>query len=129
MAGVKYLEAGVKNTSIFPIFVETEIHISLEDLKHIGKNIRSIRLLRGLKQKTIAKKLGISQQNVSKMENQKKVSPEKLKAAAEVLGITVEAIEQFNEKAVLNNNIALEKGTGQTNHIHPIKEVIQYFKE
>jgi len=96
---------------------------------HIGKNLRHIRLLRGMKQIAFAKELGIAQQNVSKMENKKKLSMEKLEAAAKVLGITVEAIEKFNEKNILNNNIALEEGTGQTNHVYPVKEIIEYFKE
>lgn len=101
--------------------------MSVENAQHIGKNIRSIRLLKGMKQETFAYKLGIAQQNVSKMEKKTKVSQEKLEAAAKVLGITVEAIEKFNEKTVLNNNIALEEHAGQI--VHPIKEVIEYFKE
>lgn len=97
--------------------------------KHIGRNLRNIRLLKGMKQTTFAKSLGIAQQNVSKMENKKEISIEKLEAAAKVLGLTVDAIEKFSEKNILNNNIALEKGTGQSNHIYPVKEIIEYFKE
>jgi transcriptional regulator with XRE-family HTH domain len=36
--------------------------------EHRGKSIRAIRQLRDLKQDTFARKLGMSQQNVSKME-------------------------------------------------------------
>ncbi|HEY8660099.1 MAG TPA: helix-turn-helix transcriptional regulator [Hanamia sp.] len=99
----------------------------LTDSKHIGRNLRQIRLLKGMKQTTFAESLGIAQQNVSKMENKKKISVEKLEAAAKVLGITVDAIENFNEKVYFNNNIALEENAGQI--VHPIKEVIEYFKE
>ena len=63
------------------------------------------------------------------MENKKEISIEKLEAAAKVLGLTVDAIEKFNEKNILNNNIALEQGTGQTNHVYPVKEIIEYFKD
>lgn len=80
-----------------------------------------------MKQETFARSLGIAQQNVSKMENKKKLSLEKLEAAAKVLGITVDAIEKFNEKVYFNNNIALEENAGQI--VHPVKEVIEYFKE
>jgi transcriptional regulator with XRE-family HTH domain len=80
-----------------------------------------------MKQVTFARELGIAQQNVSKMENKKEISIEKLEAAAKALGITVDAIEKFNEKVYLNNNIALEENTGQI--VHPIREVIEYFKE
>lgn len=99
------------------------------EFKHIGRNLRHIRLLKGMKQTTFAKSLGIAQQNVSKMENKKEISMGKLEAAAKVLGLTVDAIENFNEKNILNNNIALEQGTGQTNHVYPIKEIIEYFKD
>lgn len=99
------------------------------EFKHIGRNLRHIRLLKGMKQTTFAKSLGIAQQNVSKMENKKEISMGKLEAAAKVLGLTVDAIEKFNEKNILNNNIALEQGTGQTNHVYPIKEIIEYFKD
>lgn len=94
---------------------------------HIGENIRNIRLLRGMKQTAFAKELGIAQQNVSKMERKKKLSPEKLKAAAEALGLTVDAVKNFNEKLQFNNNFALEENSGQV--IHPVNDVIAYFKE
>jgi transcriptional regulator with XRE-family HTH domain len=95
--------------------------------KHIGRNLRHLRLLKGMKQVTFARELGIAQQNVSKMENKKEISMEKLEAAAKALGITVDAIEKFNEKVYLNNNIALEQNAGQI--VHPINEVIEYFKD
>jgi transcriptional regulator with XRE-family HTH domain len=97
------------------------------ETKHIGRNLRHLRLLKGMKQATFARELGIAQQNVSKMENKKEISMEKLEAAAKALGITVDAIEKFNEKVYLNNNIALEENAGQI--VHPIREVIEYFKE
>ena len=99
----------------------------IEEAKHIGRNLRNIRLLKGMKQMTFAQELGIAQQNISKMENKEKLPMKKLEAAAKVLGITVEAIEKFNEKVYLNNNIALEQNAGQI--VHPVKEIIEYFKE
>ena len=99
----------------------------VKESNHIGRNLRHIRLLKGIKQTTFAKGLGIAQQNVSKMENKKKLSVEKLEAAAKVLGITVEAIEKFNEKVYFNNNIALEQNAGQI--VHPVNEIIEYFKK
>jgi transcriptional regulator with XRE-family HTH domain len=93
---------------------------------HLGRNMRNIRVLLGIKQSAFAKSLGTTQQNVSKMESQKDVSMAKLEAAASVLGITVETIRDFNERVMFNNNIALEKDAGQI--IHPIKEIMEYFK-
>jgi len=39
---------------------------------HIGKNIRAIRLLLGIKQEAFARKMGVSQQNISRLESRKK---------------------------------------------------------
>ena len=94
---------------------------------HIGQSVRAIRLLKGIKQETFAREIGIAQQNVSKMEKQKVISVEKLEAAAKVLGVTVETIKSFNEKVLFNNNIALEQNAGQI--VHPVKEVIEHFEK
>jgi len=96
---------------------------------HIGENIRAIRQLKGMKQEVFAQKLGVAQQNISKMEKKAKVSPKKLEEAAQILGVTVETVKKFNEKAVFNSNIAFEQNSGQTNHINSTKEIIEYFKD
>ena len=94
--------------------------------KHIGQNIRKIRLLRGMKQETFAKELGIAQQNVSKMENKKEISEEQLKKVSEVLQASVEAIKGFDENAIINNNILNDQVNNY--NIHPVEEVINVFK-
>ncbi|OUD35816.1 helix-turn-helix domain-containing protein [Flavobacterium sp. FPG59] len=70
--------------------------------KHIGRNISRIRELRGMKQEALANAIGISQQSVSNIEGSETVEEEKLKAIAEVLGVTTEAIKNFSDEAVLN---------------------------
>ncbi|REH00995.1 helix-turn-helix domain-containing protein [Flavobacterium aquicola] len=70
--------------------------------KHIGRNISRIRELRGMKQEALAVAIGVSQQSVSNIEGSETVDEEKLKAIAEVLGVTSEAIKSFSEEAVLN---------------------------
>lgn len=82
-----------------------------------------------MKQAVFAQKLGITQQNVSKMEKKSKVSPKKLEEAAKILGVSVDAIRKFNEKAIFNSNIAFEQNSGQTNNVNSTKEIIDYFKE
>ena len=94
---------------------------------HMGLKLRNARLLLGIKQSTFARLLGITQQNVSKMEKKKDISIEKLEAAAKALGISVQALKDFDEKAIFNNNFAFEPGAGQV--VHPVKDVIEYFKE
>ena len=92
--------------------------------QHHGKSIRAIRQLRGMKQNTFAKKLGMSQQNVSKMENKKTVNDEQLQSVAKVLDVTANMVKNFDEKVVVNNNFLFKEQI-----INPVKEIIAYFKE
>lgn len=94
--------------------------------KHIGQNIRKIRLLRGMKQETFAKEMGIAQQNISKMENKKEISEEQLQKVSEVLKASVEAIKEFDENTIINNNIWNEQVNNY--NIHPIEKVVEVFK-
>lgn len=91
---------------------------------HLGQNIRHIRLLRDIKQSTFAKEFGIAQQNVSKMENKKHISDEQLEQAAKILNTTLESIKNFDQNAVINNNVF-----SNDQIIFPVKEVIAYFKD
>jgi transcriptional regulator with XRE-family HTH domain len=95
-----------------------------EQTRHHGKSIRAIRQLRGMKQDTFAKKLGMSQQNVSKMENKKTVNDEQLQNVAKVLDVTANMVKTFDEKVVVNNNFLFNDQI-----INPVKEIIAYFKE
>lgn len=95
---------------------------------HQGHNLRSLRQLKGMKQEVFAKALGIAQQNVSKMEKKEKLSDKKIEQAAKVLGVTVDTIKKFNEKAIINNNLALGDDN-QVNHFNPVQDIIAYFKD
>lgn len=46
-------------------------------MTHHGNNIRSIRQLKGMKQEIFARKMGVSQQYVSKLEKKEKKYPRK----------------------------------------------------
>ncbi len=70
--------------------------------KHIGRNISRIRELRGMKQEALAQAIGTNQQAISGIEQSETVDPAKLKEIAKVLGVTVEAIENFSEESVFN---------------------------
>ena len=93
--------------------------------KHIGQNIRKIRLLRGMKQSTFAKEMGIAQQNISKMEKKNKVSDEQLEQAAKIFNTTVEAIKNFDDKSVFQTNIINEN---QINNFNSVKDLLEYFE-
>jgi len=74
---------------------------------HIGRKISRIRELRDMKQEALAVALGISQQAVSTIENSETIEESKLMEVAKALGVSVEAIKNFSEEAVINyfNNI------------------------
>jgi transcriptional regulator with XRE-family HTH domain len=69
---------------------------------HIGRKISRIRELRGMKQETLATELGISQQAISKLEQSEEIEDSTLDKVAKVLGVTAEAIKNFNEETVFN---------------------------
>lgn len=89
---------------------------------HIGQNIRDMRLLKGMKQTTLGKAMGMAQQNVSKMEQNELPTEAILERAAKAMGTTVEAIKDFDKDKDLNFFF-------YTQNNHPIKEVIRYFKD
>jgi len=104
--------------------------------KHIGRNISRIRELRGMKQEALAEAIGISQQTVSSIEGSEEVETKKLVEIAKVLGVTVEAIENFSEESVFNffntyydtssNNGP--QGTGNTCNFNPLDKVVELYE-
>jgi transcriptional regulator with XRE-family HTH domain len=70
--------------------------------KHIGRKIRRIRELLNVKQETLADQLGISQQAISKIEQSEHVEDVTLERIGKVLGVTSEAIKNFDEEAAIN---------------------------
>lgn len=95
----------------------------MTSVKHIGRNIRNIRLLRGMKQETFAQLLGLLQQKVSRMEKQPNIRRDRLEVVAKILDVTVETIEQFDEEAFLNGSF--QQAIPQASQT--FKEVIDYF--
>ncbi len=95
------------------------------ETKHIGNNIRKLRLLRGMKQSTLAKEMGIAQQNVSKMEKRKNIPDEQLEMAAKILGTNMETIKNFDDKTVFQTNIINEN---QVNNFNSVKDILEYFE-
>lgn len=69
---------------------------------HIGRKINRIRELRGMKQEALAIELGVSQQTVSNVVKSAAIEADLLAQVAEILGVTPEDIENFDEEAVFN---------------------------
>ncbi len=68
---------------------------------HIGRKIQRIRELRGIKQEVLASELGLSQSAVANMENSDIIDEDKLQKVADVLGVSPEAIKNFNEETLV----------------------------
>lgn len=105
---------------------------------HIGRKISRIRELKDMKQEALAQALGTNQQAISAMENSENIDEEKLKEVAKVLGMTVEAIKNFSEEAVINyfNNIYDNEINGsivapQSNHcsFNPLDKLVEVYAE
>lgn len=72
----------------------------------VGDKIKKIRDLRGLKQEEVAEKLNITPQAYGKIErNETRLDAERLHQIAEIFGITVEDIQNFDDKNMFVNNL------------------------
>jgi len=104
--------------------------------KHIGRNISRIRELRGMKQEALAIAIGVSQQSVSNIEGSETVDEDKLKAIAEVLGVSAEAIKNYSDETVLNviNNTFTSHDSSTINAINiqpnfnPLDKVVELYE-
>lgn len=73
--------------------------------RHVGRNLQRIRVYLGMKQEALASDLGVSQQEISKIEKQDEIEDGLLTKIAEVLGISTDVIKDFDvEKAIYNIN-------------------------
>ncbi|WBL27255.1 helix-turn-helix domain-containing protein [Zunongwangia sp. HGR-M22] len=94
---------------------------------HIGRKISRIRELRGMKQEALAAELGISQQSVSSLEQSEHIEDEKLERVAKALGVSKEAIENFNEDTIFNNINNFHDNSIQ-NNFNPVEKVIELYE-
>ncbi len=69
---------------------------------HLGRKISRIRELKGMKQETLASVMGISQQAISKLEQSEHVDDDRLEEVSKALGVSAEAIKNFDEDAAIN---------------------------
>ncbi|MDB4918804.1 helix-turn-helix transcriptional regulator [Mucilaginibacter sp.] len=107
-----------------------------ESTLNIGNKITKLRELRGMKQETLARELGISQQAVSKIEQSADVDGDALEKIAKILGVTADAIRNFSEEAVVNyfntfNDNSTNNGAvyAFNSTFNPIDKLIEVFEE
>src|ERR1700730_2043450 len=72
-----------------------------QTLKSIGKNIRRARVYRGMKQQSLAIHLGISQQTISKIEQQVDIDEGLLGSISKELGFPADFIKKFDDEILL----------------------------
>lgn len=105
--------------------------------KHIGRNISRLRELRGMKQEALAMAIGVTQQTVSHMENSATVDDEKLVEVAKALNVSVEAIKNFSDDAVIQyiNNFSdnsINQGPMGSNNIcnfNPLDKLLEMVEQ
>jgi transcriptional regulator with XRE-family HTH domain len=70
----------------------------------IGRKIEKVRKLRGFTQEEIGKKLGISKQAYSKVEQSDSIPQGRIEDIAAILGVTVDGLTSFQDDIILNNS-------------------------
>lgn len=68
-----------------------------------GHNIQIIRAYIGIKQYVLASEIGVSQQKLSEIENQKEIDEKLLLRIAEVLCVSTDTIKNFDAERAINN--------------------------
>lgn len=71
--------------------------------KHIGQNVKRLRMYLGVKQKALAADLGISQTGIVKIEKQNRIEEELLDQIANALNLSVHLIKDFEVGKALDN--------------------------
>ena len=118
----------------------------------MGRKIERIRTIKGLKQETLAKELGMTQSALSKIERSETVEDDTLQQIAKALDMSVEAIKNFSEERVVNyiqNNYegscssqggnhtegdnspvgATAENSQMTNHYNPMEKLVEVFEK
>jgi transcriptional regulator with XRE-family HTH domain len=123
----------------FTTFIKTVIMtetVETHKKKHIGRNLQKVRVYLGVKQDALATDVGMSQQTISKIEQQEEIEDESLKKIAEALGVSPELIKNFDEeKAVyyINNHnyreATINEGASPVvQQINPVEKIVELYE-
>ena len=106
--------------------------------RHTGRNVQKIRVYLGVKQEALAFDLGISQSDVSKIEQQDEIDDGLLSKIAGSLGVAPEVIKDFDlERAIYNINSYKDAtiSDGATTavyatlqQINPIEKIVELYE-
>ena len=106
--------------------------------RHVGRNLQRIRVYLGMKQEALAADLGISQQEISKIEKQDEIEDKLLTQIATALGVSAEVIRDFDvERAIYNINsykdATISPGATATVYAHtqpinPLDKIVELYE-
>jgi len=105
---------------------------------HQGRNVRFFRNARNMKQEDFADRIGVKQPAVTRIERQSVIEAPMLLKCAEVLGISVDMLKEFepekmfdsftyNIDKVENSNgwMFSQKDSTNTNHNYPLEKLME----
>lgn len=95
---------------------------------HLGRNLSRIRLYYGMKQTTLAKALGISQQAVSKMEQKNAIGDELLLKIAKILNVKLSLFKKLDPELGLQH-LSNHQDLEQNSDMRLIIELMKQFME
>ena len=108
----------------------------MKDTVHLGENIRRICELKGIKQEALAEKMEVSQAAISKLFATPNIDDEKLEFIAGKIGVSVNAIKNFDADALMlfiENVNAHDHSTGCVARIeiynnHPVEDIKELYE-
>ena len=97
----------------------------------IGENLRKIREIKGIKQESIAKQLGITTNGYGKIERgETSLNIKRLEEIAEILGVNALDVMQFDENIIFNiNSMSNSAPNGTVNNYSLSNEERQFLSE
>ncbi len=104
--------------------------------KNVGRNIQKLRVYFGIKQEALAKDLGMSQQSISKIEQQEEIEETLLLKISDALGVAPEMIRNFDEEKTIyhiNNNSfrdnTFEEGSSAiAQQFNPVEKIVELYE-
>ncbi len=113
---------------------ELSMNVDMENVnkyQKIGGNLRKIREIKGIKQESMAKELGITTNGYGKIERgESAINIDRLEQIATILGISALDIMQFDESVIFNiNTMSNSAPNGTVNNYNLTNEERQFFSD
>ena len=117
--------------------MNTEASSQTSKKVHHGRNVKRLREILDIKQDTLAEKIGVSQQTISRVESEAKVDDEMLDKIAKELNISVDAIKNYNDDSAVNfisntftsNEQSVAVAVTYQPNFNPIDKIMQLYED